>query len=299
VGRGRQPDKPGEVDAVHIGVMLLLTDESASPFAIAKALEDRGFESMFIGEHTHMPAEPHTPYPGEKGQLPPGVNRTYDPFTALMAAATATSRLRLGTSICELAVYDPILLAKVIASVDRLSGGRLILGFGYGWNVQELENHGIAFRERRAILHENIEAMTSIWTNDVASYDGKFVSFDKIWCWPKPVQTPRPPVLLGATGPKGLAAAVEYADGWMPTGYDNFVNGVPLLRDACQAFGRPIETVPITVTDRHVDKERADFYADNGADRLIVSKVMTQFVLENLDAELDAIAGEVSAYLHP
>jgi probable F420-dependent oxidoreductase len=279
--------------------MLLLTDETASPFAVARALESRGFESLFIGEHTHMPAVPATPYPGERGELPPGVNRTYDPFTALMAAATATSRLRLGTSICELAVYDPILLAKVIASVDRLSAGRLILGFGYGWNVQELEDHGIPFSQRRDILHEKLEAMTAIWTNEVASYSGTFVSFDKIWCWPKPLQAPRPPVLLGATGPKALAAAVRYADGWMPTGYDNFVTGLPLLREACRAAGRPVQTVPITVTDRHVTKERADFYAANGAERLIVSKVMTRFLPENLDAELAAIAEEVSSYLHP
>jgi probable F420-dependent oxidoreductase len=284
---------------VDIGVMLLLTDETASPFAVARALEERGFESLFIGEHTHMPAEPKTPYPGENGQLPPGVNRTYDPFTALMAAGTATSRLRLGTSICELAVYDPILLAKVAASVDRLSGGRLVLGFGYGWNAQELEDHGITFSDRRAILHENLEAMTAIWTNEVASYSGKFVSFDKIWCWPKPLQTPRPPVLLGATGPKALAAAVRYADGWMPTGYDNFVNGIPLLHQACEAAGRPVSTVPITVTDRHVDRQRADFYAEHGADRLIVSKVMTQFRPDNLDSELDTIAEQVSVYLHP
>jgi probable F420-dependent oxidoreductase len=286
------------VVTVHIGVMLLLTDETETPFAVARALEERGFESLFIGEHTHMPAEPATPYPGERGELPPGVNRTYDPFTALMAAATATSRLRLGTSICELAVYDPILLAKVIASVDRLSGGRLLLGFGYGWNLQELENHGISFGRRRDIVHENIEAMTAIWSNEVASYAGEFVSFDKIWCWPKPLQSPRPPVLLGGTGPKALAATVKYADGWLPTGYDNFVIGMPLLQQACADSGRPIETVPITVTDRHVDKQRADFYAENGADRLIVSKVMTQFRPDNLDAELDAIAEQVQSYLH-
>jgi probable F420-dependent oxidoreductase len=288
-----------EVATVDIGVMLLLTDETATPFAVAQALEERGFESLFIGEHTHMPAVPETPYPGERGELPPGVNRTYDPFTALMAAATATTRLRLGTSICELAVYDPILLAKVIASVDRLSGGRLVLGFGYGWNIPELANHGVAFGDRREILHENIEAMTAIWTEEVASYSGKFVSFDKIWCWPKPLQTPRPQVLLGATGPKGLAAAVKYADGWMPTGYDNFVNGMPMLLQSCEMAGRDVSTVPITVTDRHVDSARADFYAENGADRLIVSRVMTQFLPENLDAELDAIATEVSSYLHP
>lgn len=282
---------------MDIGVMLLLTDQSATPFAVARALEVRGFESLFIGEHTHMPAEPATPYPGERGELPPGVNRTYDPFTALMAASTTTTRLRLGTSICELALYDPILLAKVLASVDRLSDGRLVFGVGYGWNVQELENHGIAFARRRDILHEKIEAMTAIWTNDVATYHGEFVEFDKIWCWPKPVQSPRPPVLLGGTGPRALAATVRYADGWLPTGYDNFVNGMPLLRQACVDAGRPIETVRITVTDRHVDKARADFYADSGADRLIVSKVMTQFTPGNLEAELDSVAEQVSSYL--
>jgi probable F420-dependent oxidoreductase len=278
--------------------MLLLTDETASPFAVSRALEERGFESLFIGEHTHMPAMSDTPYPGERGELPPGVNRTYDPFTTMMAAATATSRLRLGTSICELAVYDPILLAKVIASVDRLSGGRLILGFGYGWNVRELENHGIAFSQRRQIVHENIEAMTAIWTNDVASYHGEFVSFDGIWCWPKPLQTPRPPVLLGATGPKALGAAVAYADGWMPTGYDNFVKGLPLLHKACEEAGRPVETMSITVTDRHINKARANFYLENGVERLIVSRVMTHFGQENLEAELDSIAAELSPFLN-
>ena len=284
---------------MDIGVMTLLTDESATPFVIARALEDRGFESLFIGEHTHMPFVPSTDYPGERGELPPGVNRTYDPWTALMAAATATSRLRLGTSICELAVYDPILLAKVIASVDRLSGGRLVLGLGYGWNVPEIENHGVSFSDRRDVLHENLEAMTAIWTQDVASYSGTHVSFDQILCWPKPLQSPRPPALLGATGPKGLAAAVAYFDGWMPTGYENFVKGLPLLRQACEEAGRDINTVRITVTDRHPDAERLAFYAENGAERLIVSKVMTQFTPTNLDAELDALAAVVSEHLNP
>lgn len=282
---------------MHIGVMTLLTDQNASPFEVAAALEQRGFESLFIGEHTHMPAEPRTGYPGERGELPPGVNRTYDPFTALMAAATATSRLRLGTSICELAVYDPILLAKVIASLDRLSGGRFVLGVGYGWNVQELENHGVAFADRREVLHENIEAMTAIWTQDVASYAGRFVSFDQIWCWPKPLQSPRPPVLLGSTGPKGLAAVARYADGWMPTGYDNFVNGLPMLREACAAAGRDVASVSITVTDRHVDQERAAFYAEHGVERLIISKVMTAMSTDNLERELDEVATHVADHL--
>ena len=137
----------------------------------------------------------------------------------------------------------------------------------------------------------------------MASYSGKFVSFDKIWCWPKPVQTPRPPVLLGATGPKALAAAVRYADGWMPTGYDNFVNGLPLLREACEAVGskpgshRPDHRDPLGMSSIR-DREKPS-HAENGAERLIVSKVMTPFRPENLDAELDAIAEQVSLYLHP
>jgi probable F420-dependent oxidoreductase len=284
---------------MDIGVMAMLTDQSASPFLVARALEDRGFESLFVGEHTHFPAEPTTPYPGENGELPPGANRTYDPFSALLAAATATTNLRVGTSICELAAYDPILLAKVIATVDQLSSGRVVLGFGYGWNAQELENHGVAFASRRDVLHENIEAMTEIWTNDVASYTGRFVSFDKIWCWPKPVQAPRPPLLLGAIGPKGLAAVARYADGWLPTGYDNFVKGLPMLRQACDAVGRDIASVSITMVDRHVDHDRAAFYADQGVGRLVISRVMTQLSPENLDVELDAIAQGVDAYLHP
>lgn len=282
---------------MDIGVMLLLTDETASPFEIAAAVEERGFESLFVGEHTHMPAVLQTEYPGERAELPPGVNRTFDPWTALLAAATATTRLRLGTAITEMAVYDPILLAKVIATVDHLSGGRLIVGAGYGWNVPEIENHGVVFKERREILHENLEAMTAIWTNEVASYSGDHVSFEKILCWPKPLQSPRPPMLLGATGPKGLAAMVHYFDGWMPTGYDNFVQGLPLLRQACDEAGRDLSTVPITVTDRHPSAERLEFYAESGAERLIVSKVMTQFRSDNLHAELDELAAVVSEYL--
>jgi probable F420-dependent oxidoreductase len=278
--------------------MTMLTDESASPFEVGRALEARGFESMFMGEHTHMPAEPKTPYPGERSELPPGVNRSYDLFTALMAVSSATTRLRVGTSICELAVYDPIILAKVISSVDRLSGGRLVLGFGYGWNVQELENHGVAFADRRDVLHEKLEAMTSIWTNDVASYEGRFVNFDKIWCWPKPLQSPRPPVFIGAHGPKAMAAVARYADGWMPTGHSTFVEYLPVLREACEAAGRSMDSVRITVVDRHVDKERADFYAENGVERIVISKVMTPLTPTNLDAELDALVGELSPYLH-
>jgi probable F420-dependent oxidoreductase len=284
---------------MDVGVMLLLTDETASPFEVARALEVRGFESLFVGEHTHMPARPQVDYPGERGELPPGVNRSFDPWTALMAAATATEKLRLGTAICELAVYDPILLAKVISSVDQLSGGRLVVGAGYGWNVPEISNHGVVFAERRDVLHENLEAMTAIWTNEVASYAGKHVTFEEILCWPKPLQSPRPPMLLGATGPKGLAAVVRYFDGWMPTGYDNFVKGLPLLRQACEEAGRDISTVSITVTDRHPDAERLEFYAENGAERLIVSKVMTQFTPNNLEAELDALAATVSEHLNP
>ncbi|MCW2848443.1 MAG: hypothetical protein JWR90_2417 [Marmoricola sp.] len=284
---------------MDVGVMLLLTDETASPFAVARALEVRGFESLFVGEHTHMPAQPEVDYPGERGELPPGVNRSFDPWTALMAAATATERLRLGTSICEMAVYDPILLAKVISSVDRLSSGRLVVGSGYGWNVPEISNHGVKFSERREVLHENLEAMTAIWTQEVASYAGEHVAFENILCWPKPLQSPRPPMLLGATGPKGLAAVARYFDGWMPTGYDNFVKGLPLLRQACDEAGRDPSTVSITVTDRHPDAERLAFYAENGADRLIVSKVMTQFTPTNLDAELDVLADVVSEHLNP
>jgi probable F420-dependent oxidoreductase len=279
--------------------MTLITDETASPTDVARGLEERGFESMFLGEHTHMPADLKTVYPGERAELPPGVNRMFDPYAALMVASTCTSKLRLGTSICELAVYDPIILAKVIATIDHLSGGRMVLGFGYGWSAQELADHDVEFADRRDILHEKITAMTAIWTQDVASHDGKFVKFDRICSWPKPRQSPRPPVFLGASGPKAIAAVVRYADGWMPTGYESFVSGVPLLRDACDAAGRDMDSVRVTVIDRHVDKQRAEFYARSGVERVIVSKVMTQMLPQNLEAELDAVAINVSPYLSP
>lgn len=278
--------------------MTLLTDECASPFDIARALEARGFESLFVGEHTHLLAEPDTPYPGERGAIPPGMDRTYDPFTSLLAAATVTTRLRLGTSICELGLYDPIIVAKVIATVDRLSGGRLVLGAGYGWNVQEIENHGVAFAQRREVLHEKVEAMTSIWTEDIASYSGQHVSFEKIVCWPKPLQSPRPPVLLGARGPKALAAAVRYFDGWLPSGHPNFVADYQRFQDSCAAVGRDPATMRISAVDRHIDPDKLSFYAEHGVERLIVSRIMTPFTPENLDAELDALAAVVGDYLH-
>lgn len=282
---------------MHIGVMTLLTDECASPSVIAQALEVRGFESLFVGEHTHVPADLGTAYPGERGALPPGVTRTYDPFTSLLTAASATERLRIGTSICELAVYDPILVAKVVATVDRLSSGRFVLGVGYGWNVQEIENHGVPFGQRRDVLHENVEAMTAIWTQDVASYAGRHVAFDGIWCWPKPLQSPRPPVLLGARGPRALAAVVRYFDGWLPSGYENLVAGLPLLQQACDIAGRDIATLSISVTDRHVDADRLQFYAEHGVDRVIVSRIMSPFTPDRLDADLDALAADVADYL--
>lgn len=284
---------------MHIGVMTLLTDKCASPDEIARGLEQRGFESLFVGEHTHWPAEPRKPYPGEAGVLPPDMDRTYDPFTSLLAAAMATTDLRIGTSICELACYDPILLAKVIATIDRLSGGRFVLGAGYGWNVEEIENHGVAFTDRRDVLHENVEAMTAIWTEDLASYAGRHVAFEKIYCWPKPLQRPRPPVLLGAIGPQALAAAVRYFDGWLPSGVDNFTAGLPLLRDACAAAGRDFSSMRISVTDRHLDADKLRFYEEHGVERVIVSRIMVPFTDAELDDQLDELAAEVADYLQP
>jgi probable F420-dependent oxidoreductase len=200
---------------VKHGVQFFPSAESMSPVRFAQAAEERGFESVFFPDHTHVPLGRGPG--GTPGEGVPEYYRTVlDPLVVLGAVAAATHRIRLGTAICLVVERDPIILAKQIASLDQLSGGRVILGAGAGWNEEEMRNHGTAPASRFTLLRERIEAMTAIWTEDEAAYHGELVQFDPLWSWPKPVQRPRPPVLLGGGGPTVLRRAVRYADGWMP-----------------------------------------------------------------------------------
>jgi probable F420-dependent oxidoreductase len=200
---------------VDFGVMMFPTEYSVAPDQLAVIVEQRGYESLFFPEHTHIPASRATPYPAG-GELPREYWHSYDPFIALTAAAAATERLLIATGICLVVERDPITTAKEVASLDQLSGGRLLFGVGAGWNVEEMANHGTDGSRRFGVLRERIEAMKQIWTEEEASYHGDHVDFDAIWSFPKPLQRPHPRILVGGNGPKVVERVLSYGDEWMP-----------------------------------------------------------------------------------
>src|SRR5947208_3345797 len=202
---------------MHYGVCIFPTDYSIRIDELARAAEERGFESLFVTEHTHIPASRRTPFPGGT-ELPREYSHTLDPFVALTAAAAVTRTLKVGTGICLVIEHYPITLAKQVASLAFLSGGRFLFGIGGGWNAEEMENHGTAFKTRFRLLRERVLAMREIWTKDAAAFHGEFVRFDPIWSWPKPAQTPHPPILLGGESGYTLQRVVDFCDGWFPRG---------------------------------------------------------------------------------
>ncbi|HTT75498.1 MAG TPA: LLM class F420-dependent oxidoreductase [Candidatus Binataceae bacterium] len=199
------------------GLSFFPTDFTIRFDELARAAEAHGFDSLLIAEHTHIPASRLTVPASGMRDLPPQYSHTLDPFVALAAAAAVTKTLKLGTGVCLVIERDPIITAKEVASLDLLSNGRFIFGVGAGWNQEEMENHGTEFKSRRRLMRERIEAMKAIWTQDEPAYRGKFVNFDPIWCYPKPVQKPWPPIIMGGQAPAAMRAAIAYADGWMPT----------------------------------------------------------------------------------
>lgn len=200
---------------MEFGIGYFPTHDGIGPDEVARLTEEHGFESLFFAEHTHIPASRETPYP-PGGDLPRKYWHTYDLFVAATAAVSATSRLRVGSGVCLVIERDPIVTAKEVASVDRLSGGRFEFGVGAGWNREEMSNHGTDPRTRMRLLGERIEAMKAIWTEDEASYHGEFVNFERIWSWPKPAQRPHPPILVGGDGPTVLERVLAFGDAWFP-----------------------------------------------------------------------------------
>jgi probable F420-dependent oxidoreductase len=225
---------------VDFGIGYFPTHDAVSPGDLARLVEQRGHESLFFPEHTHIPASRETPYPAG-GELPQKYFHTYDLFVALTAAAAATSRLRVGSGICLVIERDPIVTAKEVASVDAISGGRMEFGVGAGWNREEMRNHGTDPRVRMEVMRERVEAMKAIWTQDEASYHGKHVDFDRIWSWPKPAQRPHPPVLVGGNGPTVLDRVLSFGDAWLPnnTGEDLLARA----RELWARADRPIEVI--------------------------------------------------------
>ena len=200
---------------MEFGVGYFPTHDGMRPGEIARRVEERGHSALYFAEHTHIPASRETPWAGGR-DLPRKYWHTYDLFVALTAAAEATTRLRVGSGVCLVVERDPITTAKEVASVDHLSGGRFEFGIGSGWNREEMRNHGTDPRTRLALLGERVRAMREIWTHDEASFHGKYVSFERIWSWPKPIQRPHPPVLIGGEGPTVVDRVLAYGDGWLP-----------------------------------------------------------------------------------
>ncbi|HZP42548.1 MAG TPA: LLM class F420-dependent oxidoreductase [Candidatus Binatia bacterium] len=244
---------------MDFGITMFATDYAIPVGELARAVEERGFESLFLPEHTHIPASRRSPWPGGAA-LPKEYWHTHDPFVALAVAAAVTTRLRLGTGICLLVERDPITTAKEVASLDHLSGGRVVFGIGAGWNAEEMEDHGTDFRTRWKLLRERVLAMKAIWTEDEPSFQGELVRFPPLWSWPKPVQKPHPPVLLGGHGPRALARVVEYADGWLPIGVraKNLADGIASLRRLAREQGRDPASLSVTVygVPQNVDELR-------------------------------------------
>jgi probable F420-dependent oxidoreductase len=247
---------------VKHGVAIFATDEGPDIAELARLAEERGFESLFVTEHTHIPAVRSTDAP-RGGELPREYQRTYDPFVALMAAAAATTELKVGTGICLIVERDPIGTAKTAATLDHLSGGRFLFGIGAGWNVEEMRNHGTDPQRRFAVMKERVQAMQRIWAEDEASYSGEFVQFDRIWAWPKPVQKPLP-VLLAGNGPKVIDRVLAYGDEWLPEPEDGLPDRMRELRRRAEEAGRD---VPITVYGVKMDE--VEMYAEAGAHRVV------------------------------
>jgi probable F420-dependent oxidoreductase len=256
---------------MKIGCFSFNTDYGIHPAKLATALEERGFESLWVGEHTHIPAERRSPYPGG-GELPKPYYHMADPFVSLAMAAAVTKTLKLGTGICLVTERDPITLAKEVATLDHLSDGRFLFGIGAGWNAEEMENHGTPFKRRWKVLEDRVRAMKAIWASHEASHQGEFAHFDRIISYPKPKQKPHPPIILGAATPQGRSRVVDFCDGWFPI--DVLLNDLPAamadLRDKAKAAGRDPAAVPVSIFAFDPNPDELARYRDLGVERVSV-----------------------------
>ncbi len=233
---------------MNVGVTAFLTDQSMTPVALAIAAEERGYHSLYLPEHTHLPVRMAVPPSVVAGVRLEDYQRGLDPFSSLAAASAVTDRIRLGTGVALVAQHDPVTLAKTVATIDHLSGGRFTLGVGYGWNRAEAEDHGVSFAERRALARENMLCMQALWDAESATpaFHGEFIDLPPCYAWPKTVQQPRVRTLLGGgAGPQLFAAIAEFGDGWIPIGSSGIGAALPLLREAFDAVGRDPEALHV------------------------------------------------------
>ncbi|MDH3704833.1 MAG: LLM class F420-dependent oxidoreductase [Acidimicrobiia bacterium] len=256
---------------MHVGVTLHLTDRSIDIVDLAREVEARGFRSLYVPEHTHIPTSRQSPAPTGTPELDEQYYRSPDPYVALAAAAAVTEQIRLGTGIALVIQHDPIALAKTIASLDHVSGGRFVLGIGYGWNREEMANHGIEFGRRRDMVREWVLAMQQLWAHDEAEFRGEFVAYEPSAAWPKPVQQPSPPVLLGgAPGPTLIAHVAEFGHGWIPIGGAGVRDSIPDFRAAYEAAGRDPDTFRVVPFGTHPDEAKLAYYTELGCDEVVL-----------------------------
>ncbi len=256
---------------MDLGIAMFATHYAIRPDELGRALEERGFESLWVPEHTHIPASRKSPWPGGPN-LPREYWHSYDPFVALTAAATVTKRLKLATGICLVIERDPITTAKEVASLDHLSNGRFIFGIGGGWNAEEMEHHGTPFGKRWKVLRERILAMKKLWTEEEAEFHGEHVKFEKSWAHPKPVQKPHPPILMGGNAKTTFDRVVEFCDGWMPIAGrpgSEPVDRIPELRQRAKEAGRDPKSISVTIFGAKPDKGTVERLAAAGVDRTV------------------------------
>lgn len=279
---------------MHIGVTAFLTDRSMPAPAFAAAAEERGYHSLYLPEHTHLPVSEVDPPALVAGVGRDDYRRSLDPFVALAAAAAVTRSIRLGTGVCLVAQHDPIVLAKTVATLDRLSEGRVVLGVGYGWNRQEAADHGLDFSVRRAVAREKLLCMQSLWADEQAEFHGRFVDLPACYAWPKPVQAPRVPILIGAAaGQQTFSAAAEVADGWMPIGGAGVAAAMQGLRGAFEQAGRDPAHARIVVFGAVPDPGKLEHYRRAGVSEVVL-RIPSGSPSEML-AALDDFAGYLGA----
>jgi len=256
---------------MRVGVLYFPTDYGIDIRELARAAEERGFDSLFLPEHTHIPKSRRTPFPGG-GDLPKAYSHTHDPFVALSFAAAATRKILLGTGICLIPQRDPIVTAKCVASLDQLSNGRFVFGIGGGWNVDEMENHGARYETRFKLMRERILAMKALWTEEEAAFHGEMVNFDAVWLYPKPMQQPHPPILLGGSSDYTLKRVVEFCNGWFPIARPGFKpkEAIERLRRVASAAGRDFSTLTISVFGAPADNAALTEYRDAGIHRAVL-----------------------------
>jgi probable F420-dependent oxidoreductase len=259
---------------MDVGAAMFFTDYSMTPAALGRALEERGFESVWAPEHSHIPLSRKSSFPSG-GELPKQYYDVMDPFVTLTAAAAATKKLKIGTGVCLVIQRDTIQTAKLVASLDQVSGGRFLFGIGGGWNQDEMEDHGTVYASRFKKMREQVEAMKAIWTETKPEYHGEIVHFDTMMTWPKPAQTPHPPVIIGGMFPHAARRALRYGDGWIPHSrrpqYEDVTDFLPRFRQMAAEAGRDPASVPITVWGVGEAVDRLQRYRDQGVARIVAS----------------------------